>query len=101
MTICDISLETTDIFVHDIHVFSVNENEGFFGVEAAGDDILDIVITVFSVDLLFFLKNSGSLLSFYIYVSLTLVEIFLIICDLNDKRNIKRILQVFGEDKRH
>lgn len=53
LTVCDISLETTDVFVHDIHVLSVNEDEGSFGVEAASDDILDIVITVFSVDLLF------------------------------------------------
>ena len=56
LAVCDISLETTDVFVHDIHVLSVNEDEGFFGVETASDDILDIVITVFSVDLLFFHK---------------------------------------------
>lgn len=79
------ALEDAHIRVHGSHIEWVQKNESFFWIKSDSQNILDVFIC----------KISKLLKSSTIFM-----EVFFIISNLNDKRNVKCFLQVFTKDKR-
>lgn len=78
-------LEPANILVHDPDVFGVHEDESPFLIEAAGNDILGVLIPQIGV-VLNILLLSGPL-----------HEILFVISQLDDQRTLKHILHPLGE----
>lgn len=80
-------LDTENILVHMADVIAVRKDEGLFGVETKGQNVLDIILAHLE-------RTFGS-----VKINFRLVNVFLIISDLNDKRNIEDPLQPLCENK--
>jgi hypothetical protein len=78
------SLESAHIGIEFSHIFRVDEDKGFFRIQSNSDDVLDV-----------FISQSGELFK----ITALLMEIFLIICNLDDKRNVKSFLEILAEDE--
>ena len=79
-------LEATDVRVHMTQISRVKADKSLFWIKSQGQDVLDVLIG----------KSSKSLQIF----SITFIEIFFIISDLNNERHIEGLLHPLTEDKR-
>lgn len=87
LTVVDVLLNFDHVWVHVLDVIDVREDKGFLRVEAKSKNIFDIVET----------HLDGSFGSFKLH--LLLVDVFLVVSDLNDKRDVKDALEPLGKNE--
>ena len=80
-------LNFDNVRVHILDVVNVREDKGLFGVETKSKDVFDIVKA----------HLDGSFGAFKLH--LLFVDVFLVVCDLNNKRDVEDALEPLSENE--